>query len=129
MKINVPVEQPVVKAVKAEVVPAPSKLETMLKTEEGLTKLERMLRDTFTEDKIVQYIGDLCEAEDIKMTKEGAEWRTPNWTARKEGLDRVLELLRIRKQEKDGPGREHHNVVKLTFNVSAPTNLELKPGG
>lgn len=100
----------------AEIVAEAPKL---VKSAEGLSRLERLLEKDFPQEKLVGYLRDLCEAEDVKMTKEGVEYRAPNWDARKNGLDRVLDLLRYRR--KNEPVVGEGAPVKLIFNVVNPT--------
>lgn len=90
---------PIKKTAKIDTVTVPEIVEAQAKelitTADGLALLERHLKDTFPETKIRDYIKDLCEAEDIKMSKMGP-YSAPNWKARKDGLDKVLELLRLK---------------------------------
>jgi hypothetical protein len=78
----------------AEIVEAQAK--DLINTSEGLELLEKLLKETFPQPKIRDYIRDLCEAEDIKMSKMGP-YKTPNWRARKDGLDKVLDLLNFKR--------------------------------
>lgn len=129
MKIRVPTSTPATppasEAVAGSLAPTPTneaeivtQAPRLVKSAEGLSRLERLLEKDFPQEKLVGYLRDLCEAEDVKMTKEGMEYRAPNWDARKNGLDRVLELLRYKRKNEpvvgDGPP------VKLIFNVVNP---------
>lgn len=106
----------------AEIVEAAPKL---IKSPDGLNRLERMLEKTFPTETLVSYLQDLCQAEDTKIDKEGNHHQVPNWDARKNGLDRVIELLRYKR--KDAPTSGEGMPVKLIFNVVNPTiNAEKK---
>lgn len=69
------------------------------KTEKGLSQLEKTIQKHFTPEKIEALVVDLCTANDIKRDRNGEEYTTPNWEARKNGLDRVLGLLKYTKKD------------------------------
>lgn len=85
----------------------------MISTSEGFELLEKLLRETFPQDRIKELINELCKAEDIKMSKAG-KYTTPNWRARREGLDRVIDLLNYTKTV-DAVGRSLP--TKVVFNT------------
>lgn len=112
----------------AEIVEAQA--QDLISTADGLALLEVHLKEAFPQEKIRKLLEDLCGAEDIKMSKLG-EYRTPNWLARKNGLDRVLDLLRY-KQVVETTG--HRVPTKVVFNTiivgpGAKEQRVLKPDG
>lgn len=102
-----------------EVMPAEivDKATELVRTEEGLAMLEKVLKETFTPEALKKMLLDLCQAEDIKMSKEGA-YTTPNWSARRDGLDRVMNVLGYGgKDENSGSGGGGRLPSKIVFNI------------
>lgn len=90
------------------------KADGLISTGEGLALLERYLQEAFPQDAIKKMILDLCTAEDVRMGKTG-EYRTPNWQARRDGLDRVLKLLKYTAAVEHAGSQRLP--TKVTFNV------------
>ncbi len=97
----------------------------LVKSEKGLNQLERILNTQFTPEKIQKYIQDLCEAEDTRMTAAGPI-TTPNWEARKNGLDRVLSLLRYTKKDGFVEEKAPAKIVFIINNNSVEIPKETK---
>lgn len=100
MKINTEKFEPLV----PEVVDATDPVLVRTPPPDGLTRFQAKIQEAFPLETLVGYVKDLCEAEDIRMSKRGEEFRTPNWDARKNGLDRALQVLGYR--HKDEAPRE-----------------------
>lgn len=83
----------------------------------GLARMEGLMAKRFTEEIIVDMVADLCEAKDVRMTKDGAI-ETPNWNAREAGLKTVLGLRRF--VRKNDPVSGEGAPIKLVFNVTNP---------
>jgi len=112
--ISVPVEM------NAKEIELVEKSRAIIQSDKSLNELERILQAEFPPERIRKLIVDLCEAEDVRMSKMGA-YATPNWDARKNGIDRVLNLLRYTKKEGrviDGPPTKI--VFQILNNTSAP---------
>lgn len=80
-----------------------------------LSYLESILETSFTPEKIKGLLADLCEASDVVVTKEGDTIQKPNWDARKNGLDRVLKLLKYTNQKDMVEGTL--TPTKIVFNI------------
>jgi len=86
-----------------------------LSPENAQLVLDALLQKAFPPKQIQKLIADLCSAEDIRMTKDGSEYRTPNWEARDKGLNKVLNLLRFIEKQNGMPSDVH--AAKIVFQV------------
>lgn len=97
----------------AEIMETTSKL---IAVNKSLAYLEGILSKTFTPEKIKSLLVDLCEASDVIVTKEGDEIKKPNWDARKNGVDRVLKLLKYTNKN-DNAAEGSLTPTKIIFNI------------
>lgn len=102
----------------AEIVETRKALDTVSK---GLVQLEKVIEQHYTPEKIEQLVTDLCHANDVRRDKNGDEYRTPNWEARKNGLNYVLSLLRYTKKDATPVDQAATKIVfQIVNNPSAP---------
>jgi len=90
---------------------------------EGLDMLQKYVRATFPQERIVKMLDEMCKAEDIRSSQFGP-YKTPNWIARDKGLERVFRLLSLGETTngaKQAP-------TKMVFNIisNSPVNVEQK---
>lgn len=67
--------------------------------ERGLAELEALAKKAFPPKRIVSLIEDLCTAEDVSMTNRGERYVTPNWGARKSGVEKAMGILHYEHKE------------------------------
>lgn len=82
---------------------------------QGMVIFRQMVKGKFSDDRIVTMIDELCRANDVQMDREGNISEVPNWTARKDGLDRVLKIMSYMGQ--DGKEFKIDHPTKVIFNM------------
>lgn len=86
----------------------------------NLKQLEILMNKTFPPDKINQLIMDLCTADDSVFTKDGDERKTPNWAARKAGLEKVMGVLKYAKKESVTSDNAPSKIIIQVHQQAAP---------
>lgn len=96
----------------------------------GTVVMETLLADHFDNSKIVNKLQDLWTAQDTKFSKETGFYKSPNWEAQKNGLDRVLELRGYkRKDSNEGliiPTQIVFNVQSIPNGLNKENAIETK---
>jgi len=91
----------------------------LITEEQGLVIFRNMVKSRFSNERIVAMLDDLCRASDVDVDKLGNILERPDWQARRDGLDRVLKIMRYmgidNKEFKiDHPTKVVFNVVNYT---------------
>lgn len=86
----------------------------IVNTPVAIAVMENLLKEHYGDKKIIDKIKDLWTAEDTKFSKEAGFYKTPNWEAQKNGLDRVLELRGYKKKDS---GTDVVIPTQINFNV------------
>lgn len=81
---------------------------------ENAFQLERILAEVATPEKVKKWLIDICEAEDVRLDRNGEEWRSPDWEARVKGIDRVMAILHYTSKE---PKVTLHQPTKIMIQV------------
>lgn len=105
---NEPVEAP---AVHPEIIETEREL---AKVDEGLSQLVRVLKQRYSPEKVADMLGEMCEANDMKVDKDGGEHFNPDWQTRVKGWDRLTAMLGYTK--KDATPVES-GATKIVFNI------------
>jgi hypothetical protein len=87
----------------------------LISSEQGLVIFRQMVKDKFSDERIVSMIDELCRANDVNIDREGNISEVPNWSARTDGLDRVLKIMAY--MGKDGKEIKIDHPTKVVFNV------------
>lgn len=95
---------------------SPAEAEKRLTTfQEAVKTLEKQLAEAAPPEQIKQWIIDLCNANDIKMDREGNTYEVPNWAARDRGLERVFQILKVQQSKEGNP--QGNMPTKISINV------------
>lgn len=81
-----------------------------------LDQVKSKIVESYTPEKIEKKVSEMWDAHDIRVTKDGSEYRTPNWKAQESALKTVLLMYGI-----EGEG----DSVKR----AAPTNITIVVNG
>lgn len=81
--------------------------------------IKEMVDKQFGNNKYVKKLRQFWNAHDVRVTKQGAVYRTPNWHAQLEGFDRVT---KIRDIIEDEPERQPQGV---TIQIVGEGNVQL----
>jgi hypothetical protein len=87
----------------------------LISEEQGMVIFRDMVKSKFSDERIVQMIDDLCAANDLRFDKDGNITSIPNWSARTDGLDRVLKIMRY--MGESGKEFKIDHPTKVVFNV------------
>lgn len=87
----------------------------LIDEKQGIAIFRDLMKERFNDDRIVQMIDDLCNASDVSKDKLGNLIERPDWQARKDGLDRVLKIMRY--MGIDGKEFKIDHPTKVIFNV------------
>jgi len=92
-----------------------------------IAEFERLLNDVATPTQLKEWLFRICEAEDIRITKDGDVLKVPNWDARVKGFDRVMDILRY--NHKDRPmdvGKPQKIVIQIIdTKVQEPKSVDV----
>lgn len=113
-----PKKLPPPEELKAEIAETKQKLEVI---ELALPKLEKLLSDIATPDKIKEWLINICEAEDVRINKMGDQIKTPNWEARIKGVDRVMSILKYSSKD---PVIKESKPTKIVIQVIESTPID-----
>jgi hypothetical protein len=94
----------------------------LITEEQGMVIFRQMVKGKFDNERIVTMLDDLCKASDVSVDKLGNLLERPDWQARRDGLDRVLKIMRYMGIDEKGFKIDHP--TKVTFNV---INYQPKP--
>lgn len=87
----------------------------LITEEQGMVIFRQMIKGKFSDERLVSMLDELCRASDLKFDADGNIVEFPNWSARKDGLDRVLNIMRY--MGKDTAGFKIDHPTKVIFNV------------
>jgi hypothetical protein len=101
-----------------------------LKSRSGSPYLDRVreaIIRSYTAEYVEKKIGELCEAEDLKVGKDGEEHKTPNWRAREGGLKMILQIQGIEDLSEEKVQRAAPtNIIVNIVNTDPKTVVEVK---
>lgn len=83
-----------------------------------LDQVRRQIIETWTPSFYKQKVDELINASDVKSGKNGT-YETPNWRARKEGIDKMEKILIGDDKKSINPGP-----IKITINVNGKPQAE-----
>jgi hypothetical protein len=89
------------------------------KLEAHVVELRELSLKRFPAKRIVKMVEDLCTANNVRMTKYG-EIETPDWEARKNGLDRVMAIGGFDKRESISQDRSPSKIIIQVLNTGTP---------
>ena len=87
----------------------------LISEEQGIVIFRDLVKAKFSDERLVQMIDELCRANDLKFDHEGNMSEVPNWSARTDGLDRVLKIMKY--MGVDGKEFKIDHPTKVIFNM------------
>jgi len=87
----------------------------LITEEQGMVIFRNLVKKSFSNERIVSMLDDLCKASDVAVDKLGNLLERPDWQARRDGLDRVLKIMRY--MGIDGKEFKIDHPTKVVFNV------------
>ncbi len=112
--------------VKGKEIVASQGIRDLVAIEKSIALLESELQKVATPQQVAKWILELCEANNLRVDSQGNQYKTPDWNARKGGLEMVMAQLNL--QSKNQPVQKVTGDTKILIQVidSKPKDVEVK---